>query len=282
MPAEKVHYKEYSPLQDMSAAHAMVTLANHSNGKRITMACNQAAQAIPTVNNPDRPLLGTGCESIVDLGNYKASDVLDSYFGNLVLTRPELERFEERIKRSAIRLDSIAKINDSRDLVFTVMEAAAITKETGIAFSITETLTIPYNLRNFNDVLFSFRLNHKEDRVYKPDDIVAYSNCYSVEERERVDLLDFGSMPVDESCFKGGLALGRNLLCGYKTCGSSTIEDALTISDSLVYDETLTHVRVIQKKQWPQILRYTIKNLVLLAMVTHTLMKAGFLKLAVF
>lgn len=248
VPAEKVHYKEYSPLQDMSAAHAMVTLANHSNGKRITMACNQAAQAIPTVNNPDRPLLGTGCESIVDLGNYKASDVLDSYFGNLVLTRPELERFEERIKRSAIRLDSIAKINDSRDLVFTVMEAAAITKETGIAFSITETLTIPYNLRNFNDVLFSFRLNHKEDRVYKPDDIVAYSNCYSVEERERVDLLDFGSMPVDESCFKGGLALGRNLLCGYKTCGSSTIEDALTISDSLVYDETLTHVRVIQKK----------------------------------
>lgn len=248
VPAGKVNYQEYSPIQDMSAAHAMVTLANHSNGKRITMACNQAAQAIPTVNNPERPLFGTGCESIVDMGNYKVADVLSRYFENVVLTRSEFKKFENRIRGSSIRLDSVVRMGDSRNLEFTVLEAEAVAKETGIRIDTTCTLQIPYNLRNFNDALFSFRLAHKDSGIYEAGDIIAYSNCYSVEEKEHVDLLDFGSMPVDKACFKGGLALGRNLLCGYKTCGSSTIEDALTISDRLVYDDTLTHVRVVQKK----------------------------------
>ena len=37
---DEVSYKEYSPLQGMSVTHGLMALANHSNGKRVTMWCN--------------------------------------------------------------------------------------------------------------------------------------------------------------------------------------------------------------------------------------------------
>lgn len=245
---DKVSYKEYSPIQALSVAHAMIPLPNHSNGKRITMACNQGNQAVPTVNNPERPPLGTGCESIVDFGNYTVDSVLEMFCSNLFINNPTMKQYEAELLKSPLRLKSIQKIGDARHLTFEILAMENIQKKVNVKLNTTTTLEIPYNVKNFNDVLFSFRLNHKENKIYNPGDIIAYSNSYSIEKKERVDCVDYGALKVDESVFDRGLALGRPLVVGYKTNGSSTIEDAITISDRLVYDDTLTHIRIVERK----------------------------------
>lgn len=250
VPINKVNYKEYSPLQTMSVAHGLIPLANHSNGKRVVMGCNQSAQALPCVGIPDRPFFGTGVESIMDFGNYNAQDVLKSYVINQIQLFPGLEKFRERLNTSSLRLDGIEKLDNMREITFTVVEAEKIKEEQGIRnLDPKVQLTIPYNLKNFHDALFSFRLNHKPDRIYKHDEVLAYSLGYSLEKKEREDLVDFGGFKVKPNAFDKGLALGHNLLCGYKTFMSSTIEDSLTISDRLVHDDKLTHVRLFLIKE---------------------------------
>lgn len=238
---EKVSYKEYSPIQSMSVNHSMISLANHSNGKRIIMSCNEQNQALVTVNNAERPLLGTGCESLVDFGNYKAKDVLKQYYESGVQMYPEFESKKEEILNSPLRLDSINRSSDTRTLNFTVLAME------GHEYS-SASLTIPYMLKNFNDAAFSFKVAHAKNHTYQPDDVVAYYQGYSLEKQEREDLVDFGALKVDDKTFDKGLAMGRNLFVGYKTFGASTIEDALSISDRLIYDDTLTHLRLVMIK----------------------------------
>lgn len=250
VPLEQVDYKEYSPLQTMSVAHGLITLANHSNGKRVVMGCNQQAQALPCVGIPDRPMLGTGVESLMDFGRYCVKDVLRNYVAEQLQMFPELEDSKERLSNSSVKLSSIETIGDSREIEYTVLEAVAIRNERDLSGIDTKVrLTIPYNLKNAHNALFSFRLNHTPDGVYGPDDILAYSLGYSLEKKERVDLVDYGAYKVKEGTFDRGLALGHNLLCGYKTFMSSTIEDSLTINDRLLYDDELTNIRICLIKE---------------------------------
>lgn len=241
----KVSYKEYSPLQNVSANHSMITLANHSNGKRIIMSCNEQNQALVTVNNAERPLLGTGCESIIDFGNYCAKDVLQMYYENGVQMYEEFKQYKDKIMKSQLKLKSIHRIESSRVLTFEVL---AMKDVEGIDGYCEASLEIPYVLKNFNDAEFSYKVAHTEDGVYEPEDVVACYQGYSLEKKERVDLVDYGGLKVKDNVFDKGLAMGRNLLVGYKTFGASTIEDALTINSNLIFDDTLTHVRLVMIK----------------------------------
>lgn len=244
---EEVSYKEYSPLQNMSVTHGLMALANHSNGKRVTMWCNEATQILPTVNNPERPLLGTGVESVMDFGNYVAGDLLQSFYQNQVQIFPELRQHERAILESKLFLKNIRTKKDQRILTLVVMAVKKLNEnlpreKKDFPFEDKITLTVPFLLRNFHNAQYSYRINHKEGKLYDPSDVVAYSLGYSLEKKERRDLVDFGAYKVKEGEFDKGLAVGRNLVCGYKTFGTSTIEDSLTLSSRLVYDDTMTHL----------------------------------------
>lgn len=251
---DEVSYKEYSPLQGMSVTHGLMALANHSNGKRVTMWCNEATQILPTVNNPERPLLGTGVESIMDFGNYVAGDLLQSFYRNQVQVFPELKQYEQQILNSQLFLQSMMTRKDQRILTLTVVEVYKLNRQLppekkDNPFEEKITLTVPFLLRNFHNAQYSYRINHKADRRYDPTDVIAYSLGYSLEKKERKDLVDFGAYQVKEGTFDKGLAVGRNLVCGYKTFGTSTIEDSLTLSSRVVYDDTMTHLRLIMVEE---------------------------------
>lgn len=242
--ADRVSYKEYSPLQTLSIPHAMITFAGHSNAKRLTMGCNQLKQAMITVN-PARPFVGTGCESVIDFGTYDGKQVLHSFYEGYRGVVPELEKYKDRIMNSVLTLTGIRSANELRTLEFNIEEISHINEETGSAFDSTAELSVPYAMRNFQEGMFSYRLNHTKDRRYLPGDIIAYNTGYSLEDSERVDLVDYGAYQVEPSKFSRGLALGQNLVVGYKTCEASTTDDSILISDSLVYTDKLTHIRLL-------------------------------------
>ncbi len=244
---DKVTYKEYSNLQTMSVTHGMVTFPGHSNAKRITMSCNQQKQAMVTVNT-ERPFVGTGCESIFDFGTYNGASILKKYYSGYSEIMPGLKEYQDRIQRSNIKLLHFTSGKQTRTFEFEVIAVKEINDEYNTNFDTTISIDVPYMLRNFNESVFSYRINHMKDKTYKPDDVVLYSMGYSLERKERVDLVDFGAYPVDEKCFDKGLAMGQNLVVGYKTCSSATIDDAVLISDKLIYSDKMTHLRLILKE----------------------------------
>lgn len=158
---------------------------------------------------------------------------------------PGLKEYQDRIQRSNIKLLHFTSGKQTRTFEFEVIAVKEINDEYNTNFDTTISIDVPYMLRNFNESVFSYRINHMKDKTYKPDDVVLYSMGYSLERKERVDLVDFGAYPVDEKCFDKGLAMGQNLVVGYKTCSSATIDDAVLISDKLIYSDKMTHLRLI-------------------------------------
>lgn len=233
---ERVTYKQVSPYQDMSIAHAMAPFPGHSNGKRITMECNQVKQALPTVNT-QFPVVCSGGESILDVGTYTAKGILDDFYetNRHLLT----ESKEETLKRS-IKLKEITSDRGIRTLHFEVL---------GLNEPNTAVLTIPYLFRSYECGMFSYNVNPKKDNVYTSDDVVAYYNGYRIDKQEVVACADFGSQKVDMDIFGKGISLVQNLHVGYKTYEGSVIEDGILISDKLVYDDTLTHIGLTEVKE---------------------------------
>lgn len=239
---DKVHYKEYSCIQSLSLAHSLVTFPGHSNGKRIYMLCNQIRQIVDTIHN-ERPIVGSGMESVLDIGTYVAKDLLETYYSNHVAEYKMFKEHKEDILNSKIKLIGIKHNDETRTFTFRVLAVQKLNEQLKQHCADTFPLTVPYNMRNFEQSSFTYKLNHVHGRVYKPEDVVAYNSGYSLKGSDRVDLLDFGGLDVSNVDFNRGLALGKNLLCGYKTYKSRTIDDAIAISSRLVYDEELTHKR---------------------------------------
>lgn len=230
----KVLYKEMSPYQNLSPAHAMVPFPGHSAGKRITMACNQVKQAVPCVYN-ERPYTISGGESILKVGFYTAYDVLEQYWAK---TGHLLKVDKKTILDSAIKLQRVVTEENSRTLFF---EVEAVGGEYNVA-----TLTVPYLLRTFEASMFSYNVNPVKGNVYRGNDVVAVNNGYSLDSKELLKCADFGKQPMSDDVFGKGIALVQNLLVAYKTYGGSAIEDGILISSRLVYDDTLTHIGMFE------------------------------------
>lgn len=232
---------EYSPIQSMSPTHAQIPFAGHSAGKRITMSCNQQNQAMPLIRK-ERPRVGTGVESILDIGTYSAKDVLKSYFNDLMCLEPSILQYKDSILNSDLLLTSILDNDTVRTVTYDVLVMKELNKKLGLNFSTETMLEFPHNLKNFQEGIFSYNINHKADRLYHSDDILAVNNGYSLEKKEVKKLVDFGHQKVDDTVFDRGTALGFNPIIAYKTWESSTIDDSITISSSLVDEERLTNL----------------------------------------
>lgn len=71
---------------------------------------------------------------------------------------------------------------------------------------------------------------------------ICYSNSCSLKGRKHKDCLSTGIQKISEADLSKGLALTKNLRVGYKTWEGSTIDDSITISDELVFDDVLTSI----------------------------------------
>ena len=233
----RVTYKEYSPYQNLSAMHSLVPFPGHSNGKRITMACNQGKQAVPLVNN-ERPFTCGGGESLLDIGTYSIKDVLRDFYDS---NKFSITESEDDVMSSNVQLKSTIIEKGTRTLQLEVLNVHSGNN--------TIEVTIPYLFRNYESAMFSYNINPKKDNIYGPEDILAYNNGYSLDKKELVMCADFGAQNVPDSVFDKGVALVKNLNVVYKTYNGSVIEDGILISSRLVYDDSLTHIGMFEIKE---------------------------------
>lgn len=236
VPVNSVAYKEYSPYQGLSIAHSMVPFPGHSNGKRLTMACNQQKQALPLVDS-DRPYTCSGGESLFGFGAYRASDVIEDFYK---LHKNSITEDKETIFKSGVKLISATSAHGERDIQLVILDVKSVNNQ--------YTLKVPFHLRNAENSMFSYNINPVPNNTYYGDDVICFNTGYSLDKKPVVQCTDFGAQKVDDSIFDSGIALVKNLNVVYKTFGGTTIEDAITLSDKLVYDDSLTHISFIEKK----------------------------------
>lgn len=246
-----VSYKECSPYSGMSIAHSCVVFPGHSDGKRITMACNQIYQATPMAHT-ERPYVNGGGESMVEYGFYRAETLLENFYNSAVVLNKDLEKYKDRILNSDLRLITKHTEHGVMRLNFRLLEMESVLKE--LPSSITNLVTgmegagstyeleVPYGMQTTDNTLMSFKINPVADNVYHPGDIVCYSNSCSISDKDHLDFMDTGAHKIESSALSRGLALVKNLRVGYKTWEGSTIDDAITISDDCIYDDILTSI----------------------------------------
>lgn len=236
-----VTYKEFSQLSSMSPARGCIPFQNHSSGKRLLMSCNHHKQAVPTIGN-ERAFVGTGCESILDVGSYLAKDILQEYYDNNVLLFKDLKQYKDAILNSDLLLVSVSIEKDVKILVLELLALRNLGKKN---IPRTVTIMLPFARKTSEKNMFSFNINPKTGNVYHPDDVIAYNTGYSLGNKEVEVYGDYGAFKVDKNDFKNGLALGMNLTVAFKTFESSTIDDAITISSEIVMDDTLTSIFMV-------------------------------------
>ena len=145
-----VTYKEYSPLATMSPARSCIPFQNHSNGKRLLMSCNHHKQAVPTFG-ACRARVGTGCESILDTGNYTAKDLLEDFYDCNSQMFPEIKNHKEEILNSDLKLLSIDVGRGTKTLLLKVMAMEKL----GDKFPQTTKLLVPFAQKTTEKNMFS-------------------------------------------------------------------------------------------------------------------------------
>ena len=243
VPVEQVALKEYTQLQNFSPARALIPFANHSAPKRQLMAGNHAKQA-QVVIKCERPLVGTGVESIHQLGVIFARDIAKRYYQEASVISEGIRGMKEQILASPLTLWNVVDREQERELSFSVncvteaIEKNLLPLQTDDVVSI----TIPFMVKNSDSTLYSYRLVPKEGRIYQPDDIVAHDMGHDTKEYNMELLVDYGAVKTKPEDFKTALGFGMNLVVAYKTHETTTIDDAISINSRLVYDDTLTTI----------------------------------------
>lgn len=243
-----VTLKEYSQLQTMSPARSCIPFQENSNGKRLLMACNHQKQAVPTVK-AERAFVGTGGESLLNIGCYRAIDLVEEYFNATVLVHPELQEHAVRIKSGNLELVDITSGKGTRSFTFLVAVVDELVKSEITTADPYTVVSVPYLQKNSEKNMFSYRINSNLNNSFSGSDVVIYNTGYDIKEYNMELLVDYGGMKVERDNFKSGTALGMNFNIAFKTFAGSTIDDAITISSDLVYDDRLTTITMVSKEE---------------------------------
>lgn len=236
-----VTYKEYSNIQNLSPTTGCIPFCNFAAGKRIQMSDNQQKQAVSTLKT-ERPLVCTGVESLLNIGVYRASDVLTRYYDEQEYNCKELISYKEKILNSDLQLIRIADNNNKiRKLVYKVIAA----KDLDISNLDDEvTLEIPFAQNTLKSDMFSYKINSTTGGYYKSTDVLAYNSSYDMKDYNISGIMDYGALEFDEKQLKGSVALGHNYLVAFKTMESSSIDDGIVISSGIVADDTITSIMI--------------------------------------
>ena len=219
---ERVDYKDVSPFCDMSISRMCIPFPGFSQPKRAIMATKMNGQAIPVLN-PERPLVSTGADTEVPALYYTARQIIESQ-GLQEVPGAKLEILDTMWGKVLVTYTMLYGNNSFK-------------------FSLPFTVTDQRSLYCYN-----VNLNTAEPKSYNLDDIVFYSQSCDTRDFgdnywERVKQ---GKLPLFKDCTAPAMALGVNLRMCYKTYGTSTIDDAVLISDRLIADKTLSSVQIFR------------------------------------
>lgn len=222
---KRVDYREISPYFDMSISRSMIPFAEYIQPKRSLMGTNMQNQAVPLLH-PERALVATGVDTEIPCLYYTVEDLVT------------LHGLQVKADTTLVLLMSdwnktfVAYTFQYGDDIFKHYAPASVSDK---------------------ETFYLYNLNLKSDNIYKPNEIVLYYFSTDMKEYETWERLAQGKVPLVKDPKRPALALGKNLLIGYKTALSSTIDDAVLISDRLLYDDVFTSIQIFKYE-------YTLKH----------------------
>lgn len=242
-----VTYKEYTQLQNMSPARALLPFMGNSNAKRLLMACNHEKQALPKVK-VERPIVGTGGECLIDTGNIYGKNALERYIAETEIDFPEIVKYKDIILNSTIRLavNGVYEGHNTREYTFVIDCVEKINDTEDVNYPTTITISTQYLQKTAEKSIFTFRIRPAES--YGPEDLIIYNMTYDTKPYTIEGKPNFGAFKMDEKMLQGAYGAGTNLVVGYKTFTGTTIDDAISISSDLVYEDTETTITVFTEK----------------------------------
>lgn len=229
----KIAYQDYSTFQNCCIARSLIPFRSCLAPKRQTMGSNHGMQAIPVVKL-ERPLVGTGSESLYSGWKVTAQEILDKYYEDSRLSEQGVDKAV--FVKSTITLVEATDSLGSRKLGFTINAYPQ--------YKIYR--TIDFMKRNSKGTIYSKRVNNLvPGLMFSGDDIVFHEMCYQVSAGGEVDIYgSFGQQQLTQKELKSGLALGVNLTVAYKTYEGSTIEDSAVINADLIGNDILTSIEL--------------------------------------
>lgn len=217
---EQVSFRDVSPFCDMSVSRATVPFPEFSQPRRSLMASKMTGQAVPVLF-PERPLVSTGADMEVPCLYYTVRDIVTNTVGtDAIIAGQQLELINVKWTKA---FANYTCLYGDKSFVFSV-PFTATDKET----------------------LYSYNLNYKEGYHYDLDDIVFYNQSCDIGEYDIAEYIEQGAVPLIKGAGRPSLALGVNLRVGYKTYGSSTVDDAMTISDRLVKNRKFSNIQIFK------------------------------------
>lgn len=236
-PSTNIEYIEFTALQTLSLPTAMIAFLQFSEGKRITMGCNQNKQALPCLKS-EAPLVSTGAlclDTHVKNAVLRATDILEEmYFNNSL---DGILDFDEFMK-SSIKLDTIdTSTIGYRSYLFAV-EFEGKTYE--------HTVVLPFCKKGTENSAFHYFLTYSKDHVYSGRTIVFHSNSVDIKAYKKDIRMNLGHQKVDNEVFDFDSALGSNFLVAFKSFGIPNMDDGLNISDEIFGTGKLAHVKIIE------------------------------------
>ncbi len=203
---DQVDYVAVSPVQIISVATSLIPFLEHDDANRALMGSNMQRQAVPLLR-PERPLVGTGLE---------AQAARDS--GMVIITRFDGEISYVDATKIRVRSTVPAPEVIEEDLLnsgsFTPSPQSQIPVE------------VEYQIQKYQRSNQDTCLNQRP-LVYIGDEVVA------------------GQIIADGSATEGGeLALGQNILVAYMPWEGYNYEDAILISERLVFDDVYTSIHI--------------------------------------
>lgn len=215
---EKVDYRDPSPFCDMSVSRMCIPFPGFSQAKRALMAAKMNGQAVPVLF-PERPLVSTGADTEIPALYYTGRQILK-------------DCGIEETKQTTIELVG-------REWKKHFVEYRFIYGNKTFTFSLPFTATD-------KDSLYYYNLNLIGGNTYSLDDIVFYHQCCDTKEYEYWTRINQGVLPLIKDYHRPSMALGVNLKVCFKTSGSSTVDDALLISDRLITDNTVSSIQIFK------------------------------------
>jgi DNA-directed RNA polymerase subunit beta len=208
----QVDYVAVSPVQIISVATSLIPFLEHDDANRALMGSNMQRQAVPLLL-PERPLVGTGLE---------AQAARDS--GMVVVSKFDGE--VAYIDATRIIVKTMKPNSQPEEIIFNIRDYSDLRQKNPPAFKAKYAGFVEYELQKYQRSNQDTCLNQRP-LIYEGDFVVA------------------GQVLADGSSTEGAeLALGHNILVVYMPWEGYNYEDAMLISEKLVYGDVYTSIHI--------------------------------------